>query len=708
MNKQHIRQMFIRVGLLMLLFLVLVGFTVFYTMNEANRVEATNSQRAIQAAMNSRTDQMAMIARDNGFWDDAVEAVYSSRLDSDFSWSSWGSATLDGTIYDSVAVIDRAGSTIMAYDHGKPQRYDALKGLGRPLKILLDRTDSRGKPQGGIIATARGVAIVGVAQILPTSTSLDRLVPPSGPSWIVFGHHLSDAELATMGNTLQVGNLHLNDPASGETTVPLRDASGQKVSQLSWIAQKPGLSALDRALPPIIGAALMHMLLVALLAIQANRHLVHLREQALIDSLSGLPNRRMIRRELERELNSGTQVALAMFDLDGFKGVNDNFGHQVGDRLIKELSRLLRDYVGNDGMIARLGGDEFAVMVSGRNVIDRIDAISQKALARFSQPFRIDERTVAVGVSIGMASAGVSRFDAAELMRRADVAMYAAKRAGKMRSSWYDEMLDQLQAKAHGIESDLRTALAGEEFSLVYQPIFASDGKSIRAVEALLRWKNAERGEIPTSEFIPVAEESGLIDKIGQWAIRRACEDALDWTSVQLHINVSVAQLRNPDFARNLQLIIAETGLPAQRLELEITERYLIHDPEIAAKVIEEIRLLGVRITLDEYGTGFTSIGFLRKFALAKIKIDHQLVKEAEWNEDARTVLQASVAVGRALNMQVIAGGVETVDQADLMRILGCDQLQGWYFSKTQTAAQVTKRLADNHSSAKILRLRPA
>ncbi len=706
MIEKTARPLMARVVLLMVLFVALISFSVYYTVNEANKVEATNSQKSVEAALVAKSDQMAMIARDNGFWDDAVKAIYGTSADPDFIWSSWGSATLDATIYDSVVVIDRSGNTILAFDRGKPRRFDALASAGLPLKRLLDATDSQAKPQGGIVATPGGIAIVGVAQILPTSQSLERMVPVGGPSWIAFGHHLTDAELAATGATLQISNLHFGAPAPGETSIPLRDSTNRIVSNLSWTAQRPGLRALDSALPPIVGAALMHLLLVALLIIQGSRYLAALRQQALIDSLSGLPNRRMIRKELERELKSGKRVALAMFDLDGFKGVNDNFGHQVGDRLIKELSTLFLDFVGEEGMVARLGGDEFAVMVTGRDGVERINAISQRTLARFAQPFRIDERTVTVGVSIGIASAGVSHFDAGELMRRADVAMYAAKRAGKMRISWYDEMLDQLQAKAHGLESEMRTALEREEFKLVYQPIFALDGLSVRAVETLLRWTNGTRGEISASEFIPVAEETGLIDRIGQWVIQRACEDALAWQDVQLNINVSPAQLRNPDFARNLQAILDATGFPAERLELEITERYLILDPEIAARVIEEIRSIGVHITLDEYGSGFTSIGFLRKFSLAKIKIDQNLVKEAQWDEEARTILQASITVGRALNMSIIAGGVETADQADLMRIAGCDQLQGWHFSKAQTAAQITRRLARSRPSAKVLRLR--
>ena len=255
--------------------------------------------------------------------------------------------------------------------------------------------------------------------------------------------------------------------------------------------------------------------------------------------------------------------------------------------------------------------------------------------------------------------------------------------------NWYDELLDQRQVRASNIEAELRQAFENDEFSVVYQPLYGADGTGIRAVETLLRWHSPVRGMVPPAEFIPVAEETGLIARIGLYVLRKACEDGLNWPQLGIAVNISSAQLRNPVFTKQLAQLLDETGFPAHRLELEITETYRGYDPDTARKVIASIRALGVSVALDDYGAGFTSIGFLRRFAFSKIKIDRNLIGEAATSEVARTILNASVSVGRALDMRIAAGGIETAAQADLMRVAGCDQMQGWLFSEAVNAADI-------------------
>jgi len=284
--------------------------------------------------------------------------------------------------------------------------------------------------------------------------------------------------------------------------------------------------------------------------------------------------------------------------------------------------------------------------------------------------------------------------------------MYSAKHAGKMRLAWYDEMLDQKQAIAHTIELELRLAIDTEDFEIVYQPVVGIHDKRIVAVEALLRWVSPTRGIVSPSEFIPVAEETGLIDRMGMIVLRRACRDALDWGDIRVAVNVSAAQLRNPEFSSELNRVLDETGFPAERLELEITEAYLVYDADSASRVLDEIRALGVGVALDDYGTGHASIGFLRQFSFSKVKLDRSLVAEAGLNEEARTVVQANIAVARALNVAVAAEGVETEDQADMMRVAGCDQLQGWLFSRPITATEVAARVLKDYPDHPSSRLR--
>jgi diguanylate cyclase (GGDEF)-like protein len=685
------RNFLLPVGVLVTLFVALLGYALSNTVRETNAIETENTRKSIALAIEGQLNQMALLADDNALWDDAARAIY-LRNDRNFLWETWGAPTLNGKNYDRIAVVDQSGKTLVAFAQGREVFDDIAQEIGASLPILSRKTDHQKQGQASLVRTPRGLALMGVANIVPISRNLEHLVPKAGPFRIIFFKPLSNDLIASLGESSLIADLGPTTASAEGARLALKDASGKAVGTLGWTPRASGFKAIERVLPLLIAGLIAHLALAFFLILQGIGAVRKLGQQALIDSLSELPNRRGLKRKLETRLKNGDQVALAMMDLDGFKGVNDNHGHQVGDRLIKEVASLLKSLVGPQVGLARLGGDEFALLFCGLDAATEIEAAASRIIARFAQPFRIDERTVSVGISIGLASGGINGIHSGELMRRADVAMYAAKRAGKMRINWYDELLDQLQAKAHGIETELRTAMDRNEFSLVYQPIFAGDGLTVRAVEALLRWTSQTRGEVPTSDFIPVAEESGLIDRIGLWVLRQACEDGLNWPHFQVTVNISPAQLRNPDFAVRLSEILEETGFPAHRLELEITERYLVIDPAGAQHVLDDIRQLGVNVVLDDYGSGFASVGFLRKFAFGKMKIDRHLVKDSETSEAARAVLQASVTVARALNMVVVAGGIETPAQADLMRVVGCNELQGWHFSEAVSAVEIDQR----------------
>ena len=691
MTAQIWKNFLLPVGLLVTMFLALLGFTLSQTIGATNAIEAENSRKTVGLAIEGQANQMALLADDNALWDDAVRATYGTK-DQGFFWDSWGASTLNGKNYDWMAVVDHRGETIIAFAEGRKIDTDVAAEIGPSLGIMSRNAIRRKQGQGGVVRTAKGPVVIGVATILPIDRSLEAYVPKEGPHRIIFVKRLSRELIQSIGENALIPDLRLAPSLAGRTGIILYDAQQHSVASLTWTPQTPGFAALAQSLPLLIGVTLAHLLIALLMTRRGLSAIRTLSHQALIDSLSDLPNRRGLKQTLEAHLKSGEPLSLAMMDLDGFKGINDTYGHHIGDRLIKEVAAYLKEHKGPGIDIARLGGDEFAILVPARRSVAQIETIARSILARFAQPFMIDERSVSVGISIGLTTTATASLSAGELMRRADVALYAAKRAGKMRINWYDVLLDQMQAKAHGIETELRTALDRQEFSLVYQPIFASDGKTIRAAEALLRWHSAA-GERPAADFIPVAEETGLIDRIGLWVIGQACLDGLLWPDIQVTINVSPAQLRNPDFARSLNDILTDTGFPAERLELEITERYLIVDPETAHRVIEEIRALGVTIVLDDYGSGFASVGFLRKYAFGKMKIDRNLVKESETSEAARAVLQASVTVAHALNMKVAASGIETPLLADLMRVAGCTELQGWHLAQAIDAAEFGRRI---------------
>lgn len=709
--RQNLRLGIISFVLVMIaLFVLVLALSLFELTRETDKVDNARMHAAVDAAVQAQVKQIVTMADDNAILDEAATTVYPQLHESAFFWSSWGWSSSEGRNFDTVVILDHQGNPLLGYARGRPVRIDPRALYGEAFRTLFDRARHQKQAVGGLAASPAGPVLIGIANIIPTSSRLDKIVPSSGPDYLVFTKPFGQDAADLIGRSLLLDGMTLSRRWSPEAQgVTIRDAAERPIASLHWAPTRVGATGLERALPWITIAAIVHIAAGVWIARRALRSVARLAQQALVDSLSSLPNRRALRRELERRIRRREKLALALIDLDGFKGINDNYGHHVGDRLIKCIAELLKQLVGNRGMVARLGGDEFAIMVSGATAVAELQDIARAMLDKLSRPFRIDERTVLAGASIGLASVSLSDFGASELMRRSDVAMYAAKRAGKMRLAWYDEMLDQKQAVSRTIELELRASIEAEDFDIVYQPVVGIHDKKIAAVEALLRWSSPTRGEVAPAEFIPVAEETGLIDRIGMIVLRRACREGLDWGDIRVAVNVSAAQLRNPEFSLELSRMLAETGFPAERLELEITEAYLVYDPDAAGRILKEIRALGVGVSLDDYGTGYTSIGFLRQFSFSKVKLDRSLVVDAGRNEEARSVVQANIAVARALNVAVVAEGVETEGQADMMRVAGCDQLQGWLFSHPVSAAEIAKCVArDFPDHAAAYRLRSA
>ena len=410
------------------------------------------------------------------------------------------------------------------------------------------------------------------------------------------------------------------------------------------------------------------------------------------DALTKLPNRRALHHRIDRDARSGEEIALALIDLDRFKQVNDHFGHLFGDQLIIECAKVFTRLCGEEARCYRLGGDEFAILKIGPVSGTILEGICRSILTELSKPLRLKERDIAVGASIGLArSSGNDGISASELLRRSDVAMYASKRGGKMRCTWFSEDFDRNREAVCELDNELRKGLEEEEFRVFYQPLVDASTKQIVAVESLLRWERADGQYIGPNIFIPVAEESGLINPIGLWVLRQACRDALNWGDIALSVNISAAQLRNPEFPIELGYVLEETGFPPHRLELEITETCLVLDPVVAERSLDVIRGFGVNVSLDDFGTGYASIGFLRQFRFEKLKLDRSLVVHAGEDDGSRAMMISSIAMARALNMGVTAEGVETEEQATMVLTAGCDQIQGWLFYKAMPAAEIDK-----------------
>jgi diguanylate cyclase (GGDEF)-like protein len=420
--------------------------------------------------------------------------------------------------------------------------------------------------------------------------------------------------------------------------------------------------------------------------------------RANTDVLTGLPNRHALHEDILHISNGNEEVALAMIDLDSFKQVNDHYGHAVGDQLIELCAQLIRDVCGEEARCYRLGGDEFAAVMAGKVSGTILEGMCRTLLERLGTPVTLGHRQIAVGASIGLTrSMADNRVPSSEMLRRADVAMDMSKRGGKMRCTWFNESFDRRRERLREIEEEIRSGIATGEFNLAYQPLVSADDARIVAVEALLRWDRGNRPPLGPNVFVPVAEDSGLINPLGLWVLRQAVCDALRWGDITLSVNISAAQLRNAEFPIKLGEVLEETGFPPHRLELEVTETCLVLDPVVAERTLDVIRSFGVRIALDDFGTGYASIGFLRRFRFEKLKLDRSLVELAGVDEGSRAMMLSSIALARALNMGVTAEGVETEEQAELVRLAGCDQIQGWLYYRALPAAEIDRLMAEQN-----------
>ncbi|MDJ0978973.1 MAG: bifunctional diguanylate cyclase/phosphodiesterase [Erythrobacter sp.] len=442
----------------------------------------------------------------------------------------------------------------------------------------------------------------------------------------------------------------------------------------------------------LIASALVYAATIFFLGRSGIANVRELESLTVTDQLSRLPNRRLLHEDIDALSNGGEEVAIALIDLDSFKQVNDHYGHTVGDQLIKACADALREACGAEARCYRLGGDEFAAVMGGAAAGTILEGICRGLLERLESPLNIGDRHISVGASIGLArSTADIRLSSSEMLRRGDVAMYMSKRGGRMRCTWFTEAFDQRREAVREIEDELREALANQELDLAYQPLVDAQVGKIVAVEALLRWTRPNGEAVSPSVFIPVAEESGLINPIGLWVLRKALCDAGSWGDIKLSVNISAAQLRNPEFPIKLGELLEETGFPPERLELEITETCLVLDPVVAERTLEVIRGFGVNISLDDFGTGYASIGFLRQFRFEKLKLDRSLVVHAGEDDGSRAMMLSSIAMARAMKMSVTAEGVETAEQADMVRVAGADQLQGWLYYKAMPGYEIDR-----------------
>lgn len=411
------------------------------------------------------------------------------------------------------------------------------------------------------------------------------------------------------------------------------------------------------------------------------------------DALTGLTNRAVIRQQLEEAAGlsaTGRSFAVLMIDLDRFKPVNDTHGHAVGDLLLKLVAERLRNTVRTGDVVGRLGGDEFAVIQMGATQTDQAEALASRLTRALCQPYSIDGQTITIGASIGIAMAPSHGRTGQELLAAADLALYAVKAQSRGSYAVFNQKMHEEHCARRQLEEDLRRALDEGQFELHYQPILSIADNHVTAYEALIRWRHPERGNVPPLDFIPLAEESGLIGPIGAWVMQTACNDVSQREgNARVAINLSPVQFRNANLVATVMSALEVSGLSPDRLEIEITESALLQDCQLTQRHLDDLRDLGVHITMDDFGTGYSSLSYLMSYPIQSLKIDSSFVNGLGENANRAAIVKTITTLASSLGMSTTAEGVETAQQLALLRELGCTEAQGYYFSKPKPAAEI-------------------
>ena len=538
---------------------------------------------------------------------------------------------------------------------------------------------------------------------------------------IVSLKYLDDGFLNTLAHRSHISHLHYlgpNPPPSGDARFRLNSQLGIPTGYFAWQPIQPGTQML-MLLGPLVATVLLVTTLVCIvmmyrlwrLRLRLAQSMLRLgaseaqaQHLAFHDVLTGLPNRALIDERLTQALARTTrlrsQAALLLLDLDRFKNINDTYGHHAGDDLIIEVSHRLTTLLREADTVGRIGGDEFVIVIEEIQSTDQINALCQGIIDALAEPYTLLGSEAWIGVSIGVAVAPQDGQDRQELMRKADIALYEAKNEGRGQYRRFARAMDESVQTRQQIAADLRHALHHQEgLEVWYQPLMDIGGEKILGFEALLRWQHAQRGFIAPSEFIPIAEETGLILQIGEWVLREACQVSLRWPELTIAINVSPLQFRAAGFVQRVKDIVEAEGANPRCLELEITEGVLIEDEREARAIIIALREAGFRIALDDFGTGYSSLNYLSNFPVDKIKIDRSFTQSLGVAENSTAIVESVVRLGHAMGLTVTAEGVETDGQMSALAEAGCNQLQGYLFSQAVPPDQIALMLRKRRAS---------
>lgn len=677
---------------------VLVLFTLQLMTGEINRIDGDRSRKAIAAALDSFVLRLGEQVADEATWTEAYLNTY-IRFNPAWLEGTWGTTARTDGHYDTAIISDAKGNILFGESVRGQLTGSVAEHFSATAAVMakLEEAISRAGDAGMIAELARtgetGIAAVAASVIHGMGGQLT--VPEADRRILWLAKEIDDPLLSEMAHRFQVPVPRLAAeiaPAPGQERLDLRDAAGTGIGHLMWWPLRPGDAAFHHA----AGIASVVLLIVGSLifvVITAFRRSVERRAEsderdwvsARYDPSTGLLNRFGLEESITQLVprkHGELGLAVAIIEFEGVKDIVGSYGQETAEALLDRLADLIDAGIDGQAQLARIGPDEFALVRAGTDAGVMIRRFARTVLELVAEAIPLDDLRLKLRASIGIAETVVNRSSVGSALLKAGAALQRARETGGNHVVEYQPALEESRQQRLALQADIRRGLDAGEFDLVYQPIFDFGSQAMLGVEALLRWPRRPGGASSPGEFIPAAETSGLIEELGLFALRRACSEMAAFPALKLSVNVSTVQFRSPTLASQIDAILERSGFPPARLQLEITESFLLMQPERAKAAIEELRGLGISIALDDFGTGFSSVGYLRQFSFDRVKLDRSLVEDVDVDPVKAALVESTMLIAFAMDLAVTAEGVERREEAAILTRLGCREFQGYLFSR--------------------------
>jgi diguanylate cyclase (GGDEF)-like protein len=716
------------IGVAIAFFGVLLLAIIAYAGWWSNETTVDREQTLVENALNFRIARMLSEQKSVAWWDEPITEITDGNVNLEFADNEFGIFLTETYGHDEVHILNAEDRPLYSYFGGKrqePAEFETRRAAVEPVIIetrhgrdahskLRARPDTFSELQsnykvlagggkaarwaGHIMSVNGRPAVVTAMTIVP---NIDMSLLKGTPNLLLGIKYINPQFISEIGRSLLLNDLKLTQQAStadGVFSEPFVGDDGIPIGYLTWTTRRPGQVLLTIILPLVAFGVLAAWFLSKTMFNRLKRASTALarsesqaRHEAKHDALSGLPNRVHMVEKIETFLKSplvkrnGQRAVAAYIDIDRFKDINDTLGHEAGDQLIVAVGQRLAGRLRPQDFLSRFGGDEFAILCAPAGH-EAAATLARRIAHAFESPFSVKGQNIRVTASTGLAIAPENGTTADELMRHADIALYEAKNQGRDRAVLFcTEMAEQVEHR-RSIELALRHALEDDALDLHYQPIVSCQTGEVVGLEALLRWEHPIYGEMSPAEFIPIAENAGLLPSLGEWVLDCAMTDAKKWPALEVSVNLSPVQMRHVDLEGTLRRLIFEHDADPRRFVLEITENVMLEATDRVTAILDAIRAMGFKTALDDFGTGYSSLSYLCTFRFDKIKIDRTFVAKIAEIDTTRTIIKSVVALGRALGMSIVAEGVETEFEADMMEQFGCTELQGFYFSRPLSA----------------------